>query len=63
MSHARYTLPFLEHYRIFEDSILDLGIRRKELISKIEEEKREIQAEVVDLKAAAADDTVGHEAR
>lgn len=63
MSHACYTLPVLEHHRIFEDLILDLGIRRKEIIGKIEEEKREIQAEVVDLKAAAADDTVGHEGR
>jgi hypothetical protein len=30
--------------------------RRRELLDKIEEEKREIQAEVLDLKAAAAEE-------
>ncbi|GAA6012241.1 hypothetical protein JCM11491_007068 [Sporobolomyces phaffii] len=41
----------------FSQSIKDKDQLRRELLSQIEEEKREIQAEVVDLKAAAAEDS------
>ncbi|GAA5971303.1 hypothetical protein JCM3765_003556 [Sporobolomyces pararoseus] len=40
----------------FSQSIAEKDQSRKDLLSKIEEEKREIQAEVMDLKAAAAEE-------
>ncbi|GAA5911456.1 Mix17p [Sporobolomyces salmoneus] len=43
----------------FSQSIADKDQARRELLGQIEEEKREIQAELVDLKAAAAEEEEG----
>ncbi|GAA5998125.1 hypothetical protein JCM5350_006681 [Sporobolomyces pararoseus] len=45
----------------FSQSIAEKDQSRRTLLSKIEEEKREIQAEVMDLKAAAAEEEVDEE--